>query len=504
MSKGNAKEVTVSRLNQNTIIVAGVLQVSESNGKQSFYVEGIRQYLSNELGFYKVAITPTEYVFIKNNHGIIREVTMEQIRSAFRDALEKIGDIRFEFEGREQTIINRIMVEQYVRSIGAVLGDKHLQLLEVNTTPILRDTKDRCLLPYKERIVEITKDGVRTFSYELFNEYLVWEKQIIDRVFEPSVGFDCNFKQFTENVMNKDDKRLNALKTATGYLLHNHSSGMNNQAVVLYDEAVTDSDTPMGGSGKGVFAEAIRQIRIQAIVDGKSLKFDSPFAFQQVERDTQVVFIDETVKGFDFSRLFSSLSTGLKVEKKGQDAFTFKKDESPKFMIASNTIMAGTGTSTERRQFLIEFSDHYSKDGDSLAIVKEHGCEFYSEWDELEWQKFDNYMVRCVYQYMVNGLMKTESINVSMSRLIQTTSREFYHWLYDADQDGRLKLGEFYNRSDLYKDLINSRYEGEDDVVSKKLFAKWLKAYADSRGWVHLDSRSSQGDRDRLSSFEQT
>jgi len=501
MSSGRP-EVTVSRLNHNTIIVAGVLQVSESNGRQSFYLAGVRQFLSQVLGYYRVAISPTEYVFIKNKHGIIREVTMEQIRSAFRDALEEIGDIRFEFEGREQTIINRLVVEQFMRTIGSVLGDKQLQLLEVNTTPILRDSKDRCLLPYKERVVEITKDGVRTFSYESFNEYLVWEKQIIDRVFEPSVGFECHFKRFTENVMNKDEKRLDALKTATGYLLHNHSSGMNNQAVVLYDEAVTDSDTPMGGSGKGVFAEAIRQVRIQAIVDGKSLKFDSPFAFQQVERDTQVVFIDETVKGFDFTRLFSSLSTGLKVEKKGQDAFTFKKDESPKFMIASNTIMAGVGTSTERRQFLIEFSDHYSKDGDSMAIVKEHGCEFYSGWDEIEWQKFDNYLVKCVYQYMVNGLMKSESISVNMSRLIQTTSREFYHWLYDADPDGRLKLGEFYVRADLYKDLIDSKYEGEADLVSKKKFAVWLKAYADSRGWVHVDGQSNNSSRDRMTSFE--
>ena len=495
-------EVTVSRLNHNTIIVEGILQISESNGRQSFYVEGIRQYLSNQLGFYRVAISPTEYVFIKNNHGIIREVTMEQIRSAFRDSLEEIGDVRFEFEGREQTIINKLLVEQFVRNIGAVLGDKHLQLLSVNNTPILRDTKECCYLPFKERIVEITKQGVIATPYESFNEYLVWENQIIDRVFEPSVGYECHFKRFNENVMGNDDKRLNALNTATGYLLHNHSSGMNNQAVVLYDEAVTDSDTPMGGSGKGVFAEAIRQIRRQAIVDGKSLKFDSPFAFQQVERDTQVVFIDETVKGFDFTRLFSSLSTGLKVEKKGQDAFTFKKDESPKFMIASNTIMAGVGTSTERRQFLIEFSDYYSKDADSMAIVKEHGCEFYSGWDELEWQKFDNYMVKCVYKYMVNGLMKTESISVNMSRLIQTTSREFYHWLYDADQEGRLKLGEFYVRADLYKDLIDSKYEGESDLVSKKKFAVWLKAYADSRGWVHIDAQSNNSSRDRLSSFE--
>jgi hypothetical protein len=41
------------------------------------------------------------------------------------------------------------------------------------------------------------------------------------------------------------------MTTGIGYLMHHYFRESEGQAVILYDESITDLNTPMGGSGKG-------------------------------------------------------------------------------------------------------------------------------------------------------------------------------------------------------------------------------------------------------------
>lgn len=69
------------------------------------------------------------------------------------------------------------------------------------------------------------------------------------------------------------------MKTAIGYLLHFYCRESEGQAVIFYDEAVTDTRTPMGGTGKGVLMSAIKAIRNVAKIDGKHFKSENRFLF---------------------------------------------------------------------------------------------------------------------------------------------------------------------------------------------------------------------------------
>src|SRR5690625_7176873 len=100
----------------------------------------------------------------------------------------------------------------------------------------------------------------------------------------------------------------------------------------------------------------------------------------------------------------------MNIEQKHRDEFFISAEDSPKIVIASNTVLANEGTTNKRRQFIIEFSDHYSrhiKNGTEEPIRDEHGCMLCTDdWDEAEWKKFDTCMIRCGKSYLIEYMLR--------------------------------------------------------------------------------------------------
>ena len=71
-----------------------------------------------------------------------------------------------------------------------------------------------------------------------------------------------------------------------------------------------------GGTGKGIFMNALSQMKKVVTIDGKSFAFERSFAYQLVSADTQILVFDDVKKYFDFERLFSVVTEGLTLEKK--------------------------------------------------------------------------------------------------------------------------------------------------------------------------------------------
>ena len=63
------------------------------------------------------------------------------------------------------------------------------------------------------------------------------------------------------------DNRFEALKSSIGYLIHNSYNPSSNQAILLYDEALTSSSKPQGGTGKSLLANAIKKVRMTTKID---------------------------------------------------------------------------------------------------------------------------------------------------------------------------------------------------------------------------------------------
>lgn len=70
--------------------------------------------------------------------------------------------------------------------------------------------------------------------------------------------------------------------------------------------------------------------------------------------------------------------------------------------------------------------------------LDEFGHMLFTDWDDAEWLRFDNYMVNCEQYYLQNGLVSHEFHNLDARKFIKETSFEFYEWA----NDGNLRLNE--------------------------------------------------------------
>ena len=80
------------------------------------------------------------------------------------------------------------------------------------------------------------------------------------------------YQKFIYNISRQQPESIEAV---IGYLISTYKNKMNNKAIILNDEVI--SDNPEGGTGKGLFVQGLKQIRKVSILDGKS--FDDKKSF---------------------------------------------------------------------------------------------------------------------------------------------------------------------------------------------------------------------------------
>jgi hypothetical protein len=107
----------------------------------------------------------------------------------------------------------------------------------------------------------------------------------------------------------------------------------------------------------------------------------------------------------------------------------------------------------------------------------------FGDWDDDEWCSFDNYMIGCLQLYMVEGLIKSEFVNLAVRKLSAETCHEFIEWCgliegSDAaeilERKGRIHAQEMYGKfTDEYPDFAPKAKM----TVSRIKFYKWISAY---------------------------
>lgn len=262
------------------------------------------------------------------------------------------------------------------------------------------------------------------------------------------------------------------MRYAMGYSMHRYYSEIITRAIILYDEAITDSFSAHGGTGKSLVVNGISKLRNVETIDGRKFEPDERFSLQRVTEETDIVFFDDVAPRFEFERFNSILTNGWDIEAKHIKSFRIPTKESPKMIIASNSILrTRIGNSAERRQFVLELSDFYPRlrNITTTPVVYTHGCEFFSEWSDDEWLRFDNYMIDLCKEYLMNGLPITIPQNVKRNRLLQETTKEFVDWI----EERNFQTNTVYVFRDTLMDF-QSRYQ---EITSAK-FGIWMKLYS--------------------------
>ena len=436
----------------------------DRNGKVSIVPMQYRLFLERA-GFKKYfSGSHVSLVFIESNK--VEETTTERIKDFVLNYLSDAGEVA---------------VWNYCAKYTTLFSDQFLTMIDTIELLMLRDTRTSSFIAFRNGILEVTKDDHTLFDYIDVDGY-VWKNQIIDRDFVDVDNSDNDYKTFINNISNSKPE---AIECVIGYLLSNYKNKMNNKAIILNDEVI--SDNPEGGTGKGLFVQGIKQIRRTAILDGKSFDDKKSFPYQTVSQDTNILVFDDVKKNFNFESKFSLVTEGLTLERKNKDAIKLTVEQSPKLVISTNYAIKGEGNSHDRRRHEIEFTQYYGADIDPFI---EFNRQMFADWELVDWIAFDNYMIECLKSYLNLGLIKQDAKNLLMRKFIAETSMEFSEWIEDVDNVRRdLMIGK--------KDAFNSFVEEYPDFkkyLSSKRYNIWIKKFCNFKGLKYSEG-STTGER---------
>jgi hypothetical protein len=438
-----------------------------------------KQFLEDN-GFYKYCPEGSKnYVFVKVTNNLIDHTTEKEIKDFILNYLIDFDDTS---------------IYNYFADSVRYFREEFLTLLNTIDIYFIEDTKTTSYLYYKNCAVKITKDSVETIDYLDLGGY-VWKDHVIDRKFTMCEYDGSMYMKFISRICGDNKSRVKTMESTIGFLMHGYKNLSYCPAVILNDEVI--SDNPEGGTGKGLFMNALSQMKKLVVIDGKAFAFEKSFPYQTVSADTQVLCFDDVKKHFDFERLFSVVTEGLTLEKKNKDAIKIPFSKSPKIAITTNYAIKGSGNSFARRKWEIELHQHYNK---SFTPLDEFGKHFFADWDDDDWCMFDNYMVSCLMLYLENGLIKSRFVNLKIRQLSAETSHDFIEWcgLVDGNPSNQLlTIGEKLMKQDLYHEFV-SEYPDYGPkakmTISRTRFYKWLAAYGlHTTGQVPEEGRDPNG-----------
>ena len=349
-----------------------------------------------------------------------------------------------------------------------IFSNETLSMLNTTEVKNKKDTREESFIYYKNGAVKTTKESVELLKYSEIDD-LVWGDQVIDRDIKIVDESDGVFKTFIWRLSGEDKERYYTLKSVIGYLMHSHQDSARPKAIIFNDEMVSD-DISNGGSGKGLIHKAINHIKNVVLEDGKKFDPDSQFAYQKVNRDTQVYLLDDVKKNFNFENLFSIVTEGMTVEKKGKDAFTIPFVESPKISITTNYTVRGDGASFRRRVFEVEIANHFN---DKHTPEDEFKHQFFADWDVNEWAMFDNFMIRCIQYYLANGLVESNKVNLAYRKLKNNVGNEFIEFMEAQN------LNELTISKKEFRDDFNNQYRTLAGKNTAQIFNRNVTEYCE-------------------------
>lgn len=384
----------------------------------------------------------------------------------------KISDTftKFDLRSKLRKEITRIIEKSKLDVLPIIVKDE-----------FIRDKKNEAYFFFKNGFVFVNKNVICLKDYSELNGY-IWESQIIEHDFELLTNDSqslCNFSftKFLKKICSIrepeekfDSQRYNSLITVIGYLLHNYRSKSYNKAIVLMDAAICEE--PQGRTGKGLIMQAISTMRNVATLDGRNFTFDSTFTFQNVDFDTNIIFIDDINKKFDFHRLFSVITEGVSFEKKYQQRVILKPEKSPKIVISSNYSLPGNSESERGRKFEMELLPYFNSE---YRPCDEFGEDFFTSWDIDSYNTFFNVMINCVKSYFQNNCMipHYDSSTINQKKLLTATTQEFIDYMNTVDRNKVTVCEDFYNNFVTMYGYSNL----DKDRPTNKMVSKWLQYY---------------------------
>jgi hypothetical protein len=439
----------------------GAVQINKYDLSQWLYDNYVQLYFHDKkTGAYRL---------VHEENRKIREIWAENIKKYVKEKL---------VEAKHFDVL-----EAVIKSTNSIFTDSFFEYIDASTAEILRDDKDTCYFPFNNTIVTISKNEIKTIKYSDIIKS-IWEAQIIDndvtiiQDFSPKMS---KYYQFIGKISGDDEKRVNYAMTLIGYILHSYKDPSKPYAPILAEE--TDDEAKGGGTGKGIFFQAISKLIPVVRIDGKNFRPDKTFAFQRVTLGTKLVVIEDCPKNVDFERYYPTITEGMTIEKKNQDEMFLKFEESPKIAFTTNYTINNTAEHAKRRQRVLEFAPFFSS---KFTPLDYFGERMFDDWDNDEMQKFYNFLFYCVKMYMNKGVMAVDNSEKLRRKQVKLQfGEEMLDYLDDIDS------GVFRGVTEEWKGFL-LRNEMDKKDYSIKRFVKGIHNGSQILGWEFVDQKNRQ------------
>jgi len=451
----------------------------KKNGELHINRYKLQVYLTKEGGFrlYFYNNQSTSYRLIRIKDGFVEDSSTEQVKKFIKEYVNTLPD---EFDGGKNP---QDLLEVIYRGANVFFSEGYFEFFERANIEFLQDTPHKAYFPFKNGIVEVTKDSILLKTYGELNKY-VWRSQVIDRdiIVDPSVDINhIQYARFIELISGEDATKYNYAVSIIGYLLHQYKDPSRPFAVILAEE--NDNEEKGGGTGKGIFIKALSYIVNTIRVDGKNFKIDKNFAFQRVDIDTRIVAIEDTRKKVDFEGFYSIITEGITVEKKNKDELFIPYKDSPKIMFTTNYTIPQTGGHAKRRQRVLEFAPFFS---DIHTPEDEFGNKLFDGWADDEWNRFFNFMFLSINDYLENGLINMPfSNNMAKKAVRNQFGDEFLEWFLEA-----ITVTEWVSMDALHLDFLNT-YGMDKKEYSRNRFSRAIKCGTQNLNVEHVEQKGA-------------
>lgn len=426
----------------------------DNNGKVLFSNVGVIAVLT-EAGFCRLKISERQICLVRILNNKIYHCKPDDLMQYLRDHI---------LESSPKVEVMELLIER----VNSLVQRSRLNFLQEVSLESDMDNSISSRFFFRNKIMVVTKERILEMEYSQL-ENPIWRDRILPYEINPKIAEIGQFEIFCLKISGSCEKKLKQLQSCIGYLLHRYKNPALTKAVILYDSKMKETGLAEGGTGKTLIWKAIGKCREVIDFNGKKIKSNSNFQFQKINTTTDLMAYDDVQPSFDFSSLYALLTSGIEIERKGQDAFDISYERSPKVIITSNTYVKGTGGSSDRRrryEFTLAnfFSDKYSP--------RDHFKNtLFDEWDDREWNLFFYFMMDSVQVFLNHGLIEGDNEKSQNDRLKNLT-----HPFFVEAVETICNLGEWLIQKE-FMEILNE----ELPDLSPHMFTRWMKIYCSEK-----------------------
>ena len=370
-----------------------------------------------------------------------------------------------------------------------ILQEKQRLLISDAIHPITGDRIDD-----KEERIKITKE---------------WKLKVEDFQVEET---EEHFRDFVTNLSRDDEfqvdeKQLEKIKLAIGYLCHRHHFQSNRKYVLFVDKFWDGgSGESNGGNGKSLLLDCLGSVMNVANLDGKSFKKgrSDAAAFAQVTAATEIVHFDDAAKGFDTERLFPLTTGDFHIRRLYSNPTSIPARNAPKIAITSNFPLEGNGNSFRRREFILEIGNYYRIQDEEWqqSPYEIHGFKHFvsDEWSSADWSAFYKFVFECISLYLAKGLPREtgESGFYTRAKLLQMIGNEEILDFLTKKLKQYSESGEDVWADAFYKEMRDADFADAIEDLSNATLIKWLGAVGKAYKMPVNKHRNGALDKQRL------